>query len=41
MLNAPGTRLLIIVGREANVQLQNFTISPMPLAPLNMRAISP
>jgi len=36
-----GTHQLIVVGREANVQLQSFTISQMPPAPQNLHVISP
>jgi hypothetical protein len=38
---AVGTHQIIVVGREANVQLQNFTISPAPPVPQNLRIISP
>jgi hypothetical protein len=36
-----GTHQLIVVGREANVQLQNITILPTPSAPQNLRISSP
>ena len=36
-----GTHQLIVVGREANVQLQSFTISPTLPTPQNLRVISP
>jgi hypothetical protein len=38
---AVGTHQLIVVGREANVQLQNFMISPTLPTPQNLRIISP
>ncbi|MGD0207781.1 MAG: hypothetical protein ABSC89_09280 [Verrucomicrobiota bacterium] len=36
ILNAPGTSLLIIAGREANVQLQGLSILQLPPPPLNL-----
>ena len=36
-----GTHQLIVVGREANVQLQSFTISPTLPTPQNLRVITP